>query len=123
MSGPTRTLYRAMIPDGDRPTVGTERNMLGLRAGEADLSVYTDYRRIMQPIRPRSVLNHKGQPGGNAETVLFEIEAEDLAAYGLKLGTVKPDTHGPVEPEEPCEQAETHRRVVATLPKWKKVIL
>ena len=123
MGGQSRTLYRAMLPTGDSPNVGTDRNMLGLRPKENDLSVYVDARRIMQPIRPKNVLNVQGQPGANGETVLFSINEDELPAFGLKLGTVKPDTHGPIEPNDACDHDELHKRIVSTLPKWKKVKL
>lgn len=102
--------------------VGRDRDMLGLRGSEVDLSVYEDPQYIRSPIRPRSVLNRHGQPGGNGENVLFRIDEADLAAFGLRIGRINPrDTHCSIEPIEPCDHEEAHQRIVATLTKWKKV--
>ncbi len=122
MSERSRTLYRAMLPNGEEPVVGTDRDMLGLRDSEANLSIYEDPRCIRSPIRPRAVLNRHGKPGGNGESVLFSIDAADLAEFGLRVGRVNPrDTHGPIEAIGACDHDEAHRRIVATLKKWKKV--
>ncbi|MBX3270402.1 MAG: hypothetical protein KF729_09090 [Sandaracinaceae bacterium] len=112
-----------MLAEGDSPKVGTERNMLGLRPTEKDLSVYLDYRRIWQPIRPKDVPDVNGEPGANPETVLFEIDEADLAPALLALGTPKPDTHAPIIGSTACDHKELHQRVVSTVSRWKKVNL
>jgi hypothetical protein len=114
-------LYRAMIPDEDGgPAVGDDRNMLGLRPGEVDLSVFVDAQQIPNPIRPKSTPNAQGEPGMNAETVLFTIDEAELAASKLALGAVGKRTHAGIRPAGACDTNELQRRIAETRPKWRK---
>jgi|CZKU01.1.fsa_nt_gi hypothetical protein len=109
-----------MIPGDDgAPAVGEERNMLGVRPGEKALSIFLDPRQIPNPIRPKAVLNLQGEPGLNAETVLYALDEEELAAFQLCLGEVGARTHAGVEPAGACDRDELQRRLVATRPKWR----
>lgn len=67
--------------------------MLGVRPGEKAMSVFLDPARLPNPIRPKAVLNGYGEPGYNAETVLYALDGEELAIFQLCLGDVDKKTH------------------------------
>ena len=94
--------------------------MLGVRPGEDAMSVFLDPARIPNPIRPKDVPNAYGEPGYNAETVLYALDVEELAAFQLSLGDVNRKTHGGVGPAGACDHDELQRLLTATRPKWRK---
>ncbi len=111
-----------MLPSDDgEPAVGEDRNMLGLRPGEADLSVFLDPKQIPNPIRPKAVMNLQDQPGLNAETVLYALDQDELSAFQLGLGAVGKRTHAAIGPIGACDHDELQRRLIAMRLKWRKV--
>ena len=114
-------LYRAMLPsEAGGPLVGEERNLLGVRPGEEALSVFVDPAQIPNPIRPKTVLNARGEPGLNAETELYVLDPAELAKVDLQLGEVNKRKHAGVAPVGACDRDELQRRIAATHPKWRK---
>lgn len=123
MSG--ETLYRAMLSDEDgSPSVGSGRNMLGVRpafdvkepAGphRGGMSVTVrNPEKMIAPVRPKAF------GGLNGETVMYQLDEDELLAPGLALGPIDPRTlHAVVEAAESCSVADLQARLGRTRASW-----
>lgn len=124
-------LFRAMEPDGDRPKVGSKRNLLGARPSELKDAPERDGEPLAGPgrggpsvsVNDWSEMNAGVRPkafgGHNSLTVMYVMGREALGPADLMLGKIDRVTHhSTIEPTDECSLNAFQIRLASTRPSW-----